>query len=129
MGRVKGSGEGAGNRRGERRESGVFFSPLHLPPFALAPTLRVTISILPNLPLSSNQRWRLQQYEHEGFADPKYDCTAGYKIQRMIYFSRFTNLQGKPFDKSLRSSLRLLSLALYSVKVNQLTACKNKKLF
>ena len=42
MGRVKGSGEGAGNRRGERRENGVFFSPLHLPPFALAPTLRVT---------------------------------------------------------------------------------------
>ena len=34
---------------------------------------------LPNLP-PSEQRWRLQQYEHQqaAFARPKYACTAGY---------------------------------------------------
>ena len=49
MGRVKGSGEGAG------RES-IFFSPPPppFPSFALAPTVRVTISTLPYLPLSTN---------------------------------------------------------------------------
>ena len=52
----------------------------------VAPTVRVTISTLPNLPLSQNQRWRLQQYyEHEqGFARPKYACTAGYKCPYSI---------------------------------------------
>ena len=59
-----------------------FFSPPppRFPSFALAPTVRVTISTLPNLPLSLNQRWRLQQhYEHEqSFAHPKYACNAGY---------------------------------------------------
>ena len=36
-------------------QAGVFFSPLPLPPFpsfTLVPTVRVTISTLPNLPLS-----------------------------------------------------------------------------
>ena len=49
MGRVKGSGEGAG------RES-IFFSPPPppFPSFALAPTVRVTISTLSYLPLSTN---------------------------------------------------------------------------
>ena len=56
MGRVKKSGVG-----------GLF------PSFALAPTLRVTVFTLPNLP-PSQQRWRLQQYEQKQAA-----CTAGYK--------------------------------------------------
>ena len=30
-----------------------------------APTLRVAISTLPNLPMSKTQRWQLQQQEHE----------------------------------------------------------------
>ena len=50
MGRVKRSGEGAGR---EKRK--VFFfspSPPPFPSFALAPTVRVTSSTLPNLPLS-----------------------------------------------------------------------------
>ena len=36
----------------------------------------VAISTFPNLPLSSNQRWRLKQYEHKqaAFARPKYAC-------------------------------------------------------
>ena len=69
MGRVKGSGEGVGR---EKRKP-------PFPSFALAPTLWVTItSTLPNLKLSWDQRWRLQQCEHEqGFAHPKYVCTAG----------------------------------------------------
>ena len=51
MGRVKGSGEGAGR---EKRKKSIFFSPppSPFPSFALAPTVRVTISTLPNLPLS-----------------------------------------------------------------------------
>ena len=49
MGRVKGSGEGVG-----RKKSKVFFPlpPPLSPSFAVTPTLRVTISTLPNLPLS-----------------------------------------------------------------------------
>ena len=71
MGQFKGSGDGAG-----REIITVFlFSPPPppFPSFALAPTVRVTISTLPNLPLSENQRWRLQQYyEHETrFCPPK----------------------------------------------------------
>ena len=78
MGQVKRErGEVAGR---EKRK--VFFSPLPLPPFllfALAPTVRVTFSTLPNLPLSKNQRRRLQQYygHDQGFAHQKYACTAG----------------------------------------------------
>ena len=53
MGRVKGSGEGKGREKGKRR---IFFLPSPAPPpfpsFAIAPTVRVTISTLPNLPLS-----------------------------------------------------------------------------
>ena len=48
MGRVKGSGEGAGREK----EKNAFPSPPPFPSFALAPTVRVTISTLPNLPLS-----------------------------------------------------------------------------
>ena len=48
MGRVKGSGEGAG------RESIFLPSPSPFPSLALAPTVRVTISTLPYLPLSTN---------------------------------------------------------------------------
>ena len=78
-----GESKGAGRGRGERREKSIFFfspPPPPFPSFALAPTVRVTITTLPNLPLSYNQRWRLQQhYEHErGFAHPKYACNAGY---------------------------------------------------
>ena len=75
MGRVK--------RSGERKEKTAYVFPLlrspsSFPPFALAPALRVTISTLPNLPLTKNQRWGLQQCKHElGFAHPKYACTAG----------------------------------------------------
>ena len=51
MGRVKGSGEGAGREKRKRR---IFLSPPPppFPSFALASTVRVTISTLPNLPLS-----------------------------------------------------------------------------
>ena len=51
IGRVKGSGEGAGR---EKRILEYFFSPPPppFPSFALTPTIRVTISTLPNLPLS-----------------------------------------------------------------------------
>ena len=47
MGQVKGSGEGTGREK-------YFFLPSSspFPSFALAPTVRVTISTLPNLPLS-----------------------------------------------------------------------------
>ena len=50
MRQVKGSGRG----RGEGRENAVFFlpSPPPFPSFTFAPTVRVTISTLPNLPLS-----------------------------------------------------------------------------
>ena len=51
MGRVKGSGEGAGRERREEEEE-YFFSPLPFPSFALAPTERGTISTLPDRPLS-----------------------------------------------------------------------------
>ena len=46
-----GESKGAGRGRGERS---IFFSPSPppFPSFTLAPTLRVTISTLPNLPLS-----------------------------------------------------------------------------
>ena len=60
------------------------------PSFALAPTVRVTISTLPNLPLSENERWRLQQYyereqlvHEQGFAHPKHACTAGYQLSSL----------------------------------------------
>ena len=46
MGRVKGSGKGVGR---EKRKTSF-------PSFALTPTLRVTISTLPNLPLSWDQK-------------------------------------------------------------------------
>ena len=60
-----------------------FFSPpppSPIPSFALAPTVRVTISTLFNFMTVEDWRWRLQQYhEHEqGFAHTKYACTAGY---------------------------------------------------
>ena len=75
---MKMTGEGAGR---EKRKQRIFFSPPPppFPSFALAPIVRVAISTLPNLPLSENQRWRLQQYyEHEqGFPHPKYACTEG----------------------------------------------------
>ena len=45
-GGVKGSGEGAGREKRKPPPSPPF------PSFAFAPTLRVTISTLPNLPLS-----------------------------------------------------------------------------
>ena len=47
----------------ERSASECFFSPPPSPSsfFALTPTVRVTISTLPNLPLSQNQRWRLHR--------------------------------------------------------------------
>ena len=47
---------------GERQENVVFFSPPHasFSSFALAPTLRVAISTLPNVPLSEYQRRQLQ---------------------------------------------------------------------
>ena len=51
MGRVKGSGEGAGRERREEEEE-YFFSPPPFPSFALAPTQRGTISTLPDRPLS-----------------------------------------------------------------------------
>ena len=50
-----GESKGAGRGRGERRENAVFFfspPPPPFPSFALAPTVTVTISTLPNLPLS-----------------------------------------------------------------------------
>ena len=52
-----GESKGAGRGRGERRENAVFFflpspAPPPFPSFAIAPTVRVTISTLPNLPLS-----------------------------------------------------------------------------
>ena len=56
MGRVKGSGEGAGRERREEEEEEeeeeYFFSPPPFPSFALAPTQRGTISTLPDRPLS-----------------------------------------------------------------------------
>ena len=47
---------------GERQENAVFFSPprASFSSFALAPTLRVAISTLPNVPLSEYQRRQLQ---------------------------------------------------------------------
>ena len=51
MGRVKGSGEGAGRERREEEEE-YFFSPLPFPSFALAPTQRGTISTLLDRPVS-----------------------------------------------------------------------------
>ena len=51
MGRVKGSGEGAGRERREEEEE-YFFSPNPFLSFALAPTQRGTISTLPDRPLS-----------------------------------------------------------------------------
>ena len=51
MGRVKGSGEGAGRERREEEEE-YFFSPLPFPSFALAPTQRGTISTLPDRTMS-----------------------------------------------------------------------------
>ena len=52
-------GRGGG---GERQENALFFSPPHpsFSSFALAPTLRVAISTLPNVPLSEYQRQQLQ---------------------------------------------------------------------
>ena len=52
MGRVKGSGEGAGRERREEEEEEYFFFPPPFPSFALAPTQRGTISTLPDRPLS-----------------------------------------------------------------------------
>ena len=87
----KRGGDGASQRErggGGEREREYFFlpSPSPFPSFALAPTARVAISTLPSLLLSYNQRWRLQQYcEHEqGFAHPKYACTAGYVPKRPV---------------------------------------------
>ena len=88
---LKRGGDGASQREqggGGKREE-IFFlpSPSPFPSFALAPTVRVTISTLPNLPLSWNQRWRLQQcFEHkQGFAQPKYACTAaGYEFESLL---------------------------------------------
>ena len=58
-------------KRGTARKaiacSAYFFLPIPpplrptFPSFALAPPLKAAISTLPNLPLSQNQRWRLQQ--------------------------------------------------------------------
>ena len=48
-----GESKGAGRGRKERKEIYFFLpSPPPFPSFALAPTVRVTISTLPNLPLS-----------------------------------------------------------------------------
>ena len=49
-----GESKGAGRGRGEREEKTpyFFFSPPPFPCFVLAPTVRVTISTLPNLTLS-----------------------------------------------------------------------------
>ena len=63
MGRVKAAWEGAGRAlfasvrsfpKEQRYRAGVFFLlfPLTFPSFTLAPTLRVAISSLPNLPLA-----------------------------------------------------------------------------
>ena len=62
MGRVKRSGVGGG----EMEEK------------TLISRVMGTIFTLPNLP-PSEQRWRLQQYEHKqaAFARPKYACTVG----------------------------------------------------
>ena len=51
MGRVKRSGVGGKGAGREKRKS-IFFSPPPplFPSFALAPTLRVTVFTLPNLP-------------------------------------------------------------------------------
>lgn len=56
IGQVKGSRGGDGR---ETRKCGIFFSPPHpsFPSFALAPTRRVAISTLPNVPLSENQSY------------------------------------------------------------------------
>ena len=81
MGRIKGSGEGA--RREKRKHLFFLLSPSPLsffrPRTYRKGSVRVTISTLPNLPLSENQRWWLQQYheDEQGFAYPKYACTAG----------------------------------------------------
>ena len=58
-------GQVKGNRRGggERDKKMLYFSsPPHpsFSSFALAPTLRVAISTLPNIPLSEYQRQQLQ---------------------------------------------------------------------
>ena len=71
MGRVKRSGVGGG----EREE--YFFSPPPplFPSFALAPTLRVTVFALPNLPPHNKD----SGYNKAAFTRPKYACTEDFR--------------------------------------------------
>ena len=87
MGRVKGSGEGA--RKGKTN----FFSPLPLPlplPLSFFRPRTYCKSYYFYSPQSSTvikSKMRLQQYhEHEqGFAHPKYACTAGYFLASYLF--------------------------------------------
>ena len=58
---------------------------------------------LPNLPLSLNQRWQLQQQEHkQAFACPKYACTA---CKPVIFCSSLKTTDRQIFAYSLKTGL------------------------
>ena len=110
MGESKGTGRG----RGERRKTPYLFSPLPLPPFpsfALAPTLRVTISTLPNLPctvikskmatttiLRTRTRFRppkVRLHCRLQLSRPSCKCCVTQKLSSVLYYKTKNPFEGK----------------------------------